>query len=114
MGSRRLSSTLERGRDVRDLLQQSERAGYAMEAMMLVEGRRLLADRVDDDESGSDGLGDTDHSPECLSKQGPAEPLAVQRLIERKPGQQHSRDLAWPAAPDRVREIFPAKKMRGQ
>lgn len=78
-----LRDSAQRRGDVGHLLDEAKCPGYAPEAVVLVEGGRVLVDRVDDDEPRSDCLSSRKHAREPFGDQCPAESLAVERLVER-------------------------------
>ena len=64
-------SWLEGCGHVTDFLDEAKVAGYACEAVVLVEGRCSLVECIHDDDSGGDGLGSDDDSLECVGKKYP-------------------------------------------
>ena len=56
---------------VTDFLDEAKGAGYAFEAVVLVEGRCSLVECIHDDDSGGDGLGRDDDPLECVGKKYP-------------------------------------------
>jgi hypothetical protein len=95
-------------------LDEAKGAGYPPEAVVLVEGRGTLVDRVNNNEPRGDGLGGGNHSSECFGKQRPAEILAVERSVERQACQQDGGDLSWSPASKRVRQRLALKQVRCQ
>ena len=65
-------SWLEGCGHVTDFLDEAKGAGYAFEAVVLVEGRCSLVECIHDDDSGCDGLGRDDNPLERVSKKYPA------------------------------------------
>lgn len=83
----------ERRRDVVDLLDQSLAvAGHGDEAVVLVEGRRGFVDRVDGHQPGGGNVAGLHGSAQGVHQQLAAEPLSLQRPVQRESGQEHRRD----------------------
>ena len=75
-------SWLEGCGDVTDFLDEAKGAGYAFEAVVLVEGRCSLVECIHDDDSGCDDLGRDDDPLECVGKKYPPWPCPC-RLVSR-------------------------------
>ena len=58
---------------VTDFLDEAKGAGYAFEAVVLVEGRCSLVECIHDDDSSCDGLGRDDDPLECVGKKYPTQ-----------------------------------------
>lgn len=104
-------STLEGGRDVGELLDQPAGVREAAEAVMLVEARGGFIDRVDDGEPRGDRLGGCDDASESIGQQCASDAVAVQRLVERQPGDEDGRYLPWSSAAERPGQIVSLQEM---
>ena len=98
-------SWLEGCGHVADFLDEAKGAGYAFEAVVLVEGHCSLVEGIHDDDSSGDGLGRDDDPLECVGKKCPTLALPLQTLIQGKAGQQNSRYLRGAAASDGLRQL---------
>lgn len=82
--------------------------------MVLIEARHALVDGIDDDEPRGNRVGCRDHALERFGEQRTAEPLAMQRSVERKACEQHSGDLERSATTQRARQLLPLQEMCAQ
>lgn len=81
---------------------------------MVVEPRGILVNRVDHHKPSGNGLRRGEHSLQRVGQQSAPEALALQRSIERQPGEENRGDLAWTTASDRTWHLFALEKMGGQ
>jgi hypothetical protein len=82
--------------------------------VVLVEGNGRLVDGVRYDEAGRDGLRRALDASQRLSQERTAESLPVKGTVEREPGEQHRRDLAGAASPQRAEQRLPSQEMSGE
>lgn len=99
-GSRRRSIGIEGGDHAADLLDEPEGVRYPPEAVMLIEGGRILVEGINHHESGSDEVGGGDDTPEGVGQEDTAKPLALQTCIDREARKQDRRYFSRTAAAD--------------
>ena len=105
--SERLSCELAQGSlDIAQLLYQAAHDRSVLEAEVAIERRRLIANRVDDDEARGHCSGRVTAASQGFCQQLSADTRTMEVPMQRESRQQNRRDRAGAAATDGTRDSF--------